>query len=255
MTRMTGFPQGAPCWVNYGATDVEAAKAFYSAVLGWRYEEQETVGNQWWLARTGDAGVATFYALHPQQTQQSAWELYLAADDVDAVTAAVPGLGGTVLAEPFSIGDYGRMSILADPTGAMVELWQPDQHKGADVIREHGALTWGELQTTDTEGASSFYTSLLGLDSQRVPLPDGSEYILLTRDGELWAGITHAPEGAKSFWQVFFHVDDTAAAVSAAESHGGTVVMQPVYNDDDVGTITVLTDRQGAMFGLNTPPG
>lgn len=253
MPRMTHYPQGAPCWVNYGATDVEAAKAFYTAVLGWRYEEKETYGSRWSMAHTGDAGVATFYTLTPQQHPQSAWELYLAADDVDAVTTAVPALGGQVLMDPFTIGTYGRMSVLADPTGAMLELWQGENLKGAGVIREHGALTWGELQTPNTGEALRFYTSLLGLDSQRIPLPDGNEYILLTRDVELWAGIAKSPAGTTPFWQVYFHVDDTSAAVEAAQTQGATIAMQPTY-EDDVGTITVLVDPQGAVFGLNTPP-
>lgn len=253
MPRVARYPQGAPCWVNYGCTDVEAAKAFYTAVLGWRYEEQETEGNPWSMALAGDAPIATFYALPPQQPQQSAWELYLATDDVDGVTAAAPGLGGTVVMEPFSIEDWGRMSMLADPTGGVVELWQGDQHMGAPVMREHGTLAWGELQTTDSETALRFYTSLLGMDSQRVPLPDGSEYVLLTRDGELWAGITQAPDGKAPFWQVYFHVDDAETAVEAVRSNGGTVAMQPTY-DQGVGTIAVLVDPQGAVFGLNTPP-
>ena len=251
---MTRYPQGAPCWVNYGAMDVEASKTFYSAVLGWHYEEMETEGNRWSMARTGDASVATFYTLAPQQPQQSAWELYLATDDVDRVTAAVQGLGGKVLMEPFSISTYGRMSMLTDPTGAMLQFWQGDQHKGADSIREQGAMTWAELQTSDPSEALRFYTSLLGLDSQRVPLPDGNEYILLVRDGELWAGITQVAEGTAPFWQVYFHVDDATAAVEAAQAHGATIVMQPTY-EDDVGTTTVLVDPQGAVFGLNTPPG
>ena len=254
MPRMTSYPQGAPCWVNYGATDVEAAKTFYSAVLGWHYEERETEGNRWSMARTGHAGVATFYTLAPQQRQQSVWEPYLATDDVDGVTAAVEGLGGAVVMEPFSIGNYGRMSMFADPSGVLMQLWQPDQHMGADAIREHGALTWAELQTSDPSRALSFYTNLLGMDSQLAPLPDGNEYILLVRDGELWAGITHVPEGTAPFWQVYFHVDDTTAAVQAAWDHGATIAMQPTY-EDDIGTITVLIDPQGAVFGLNTPPG
>jgi predicted enzyme related to lactoylglutathione lyase len=91
------------------------------------------------------------------------------------------------------------------------------------------------------------------LDSQRVPLPEGNEYILLTRDGELWAGIAKSPAGTAPFWQVYFHVDDTSAAVEAAQAQGATIAMQPTY-EDDVGTITVLVDPQGAVFGLNTPP-
>jgi len=29
-TRDTAWPAGTPCWVDYGAADVDAAKAFYT---------------------------------------------------------------------------------------------------------------------------------------------------------------------------------------------------------------------------------
>ena len=31
------WPNGTPCWIDYGAADIDAAKAFYTAVLGWDY--------------------------------------------------------------------------------------------------------------------------------------------------------------------------------------------------------------------------
>lgn len=35
--RDTAWPDGTPCWVDYGAADVDAAKTFYTDVLGWTY--------------------------------------------------------------------------------------------------------------------------------------------------------------------------------------------------------------------------
>lgn len=37
-TRDSAWPNGTPCWVDYCAPDVEAAKAFYTSMLGWEYE-------------------------------------------------------------------------------------------------------------------------------------------------------------------------------------------------------------------------
>src|SRR4051812_2389451 len=37
-TRDTAWPNGTPCWIDYGAADIDAAKSFYSDVLGWSYE-------------------------------------------------------------------------------------------------------------------------------------------------------------------------------------------------------------------------
>ena len=36
-TRDTPWPNGTPCWVDLGAADLDAAKAFYSSILGWEY--------------------------------------------------------------------------------------------------------------------------------------------------------------------------------------------------------------------------
>ena len=36
-TRDTPWPNGTPCWVDYGAADLDATKAFYASVLGWEY--------------------------------------------------------------------------------------------------------------------------------------------------------------------------------------------------------------------------
>jgi uncharacterized protein len=35
--RDSAWPAGTPCWVDYGAADVDAAKRFYTEVLGWSY--------------------------------------------------------------------------------------------------------------------------------------------------------------------------------------------------------------------------
>src|SRR4051794_8739547 len=36
-TRDTAWPNGTPCWVDYGAADLEATKKFYADLLGWEY--------------------------------------------------------------------------------------------------------------------------------------------------------------------------------------------------------------------------
>ena len=36
--------------------------------------------------------------------------------------------------------DAGRMAIFADPPGAVIGLWQPNQHMGAQLVNETGHL-------------------------------------------------------------------------------------------------------------------
>ena len=58
--------------------------------------------------------------------------------------------------------DAGRMSVVADPTGAVVCLWQAgDQHRrrGRQRARRAG---WADTATTDAPAAQGFYAALLG---------------------------------------------------------------------------------------------
>ena len=50
------------------------------------------------------------------------WVSYVEVDDVDARTGRVEGLGGRVMSAPFDIPNVGRMSVIVDPTGAVICL-------------------------------------------------------------------------------------------------------------------------------------
>ena len=49
------------------------------------------------------------------------------------------------------------MAVIADPTGAVLCLWQPGTNIGAEVVNEPGALTWADIATTDAAAAQAFY--------------------------------------------------------------------------------------------------
>ena len=58
------------------------------------------------------------------------WNTYVTVADVDATAGLVPGAGGAVMMPPFDVMDAGRMSVIADPTGAMMCLWTgEEQHR------------------------------------------------------------------------------------------------------------------------------
>ncbi len=66
------------------------------------------------------------------------------------------------IVEPMSVLDYGRMAVLADPTGAVFGIWQAGTNVGAGVVNEPGAITWNELNTRDPEAAKAFYGVVFG---------------------------------------------------------------------------------------------
>jgi predicted enzyme related to lactoylglutathione lyase len=55
----------------------------------------------------------------------SAWVAYVNVDDIGAATAKAKSLGATILREVTEVPNAGSFSIIVDPTGAILGLWQP----------------------------------------------------------------------------------------------------------------------------------
>ena len=90
------------------------------------------------------------------------WSSYIKHDDVDAVAVRATEAGGVVLFPPFDVMDAGRMTMIQDLAGALIGVWQPKQHIGAQLVNIPNTLVWNELQTPDLEGARNFYTAVFG---------------------------------------------------------------------------------------------
>ena len=61
---------------------------------------------------------------HPMPGAPSAWVPYVNVDDVKAATAKAKSLGGTILKDVAEVPNAGSFSIIQDPTGAVLGLWQ-----------------------------------------------------------------------------------------------------------------------------------
>jgi predicted enzyme related to lactoylglutathione lyase len=111
-------------WNELITADVDAAKAFYSEVVGWKWREGPmTNEHEYHLFGTGEeGGDAGGMMPKPAQMPVSAWLLYFTTKDIDATVAKVKELGGTVMAEPFSIGDIGRIAMAVGPDGSTFGL-------------------------------------------------------------------------------------------------------------------------------------
>ena len=205
------------------------------------------------MAKIGDRDVA---AIAPMQADQSAagvpphWQMYIATPDVEAATAKVPDAGGTVVAPPFDVFDAGRMSVVADPLGAIFQLWQAKDHIGAGLVNEHGAFTWSELMAAEPMAAAGFYETVTGLQMIDADPGDGSSYTGFTRDGTLATMVagTMAPPmpGMPAVWNVYLGADDVDAVAAKAKELGGSVMAPPF--DIPVGRMAVLVDPQGAVI-------
>jgi predicted enzyme related to lactoylglutathione lyase len=61
---------------------------------------------------------------HPMPGAPSAWLAYVGVDDVAAATAQAKSLGATILMEKTEVPGMGWFTVLLDPTGAALALWE-----------------------------------------------------------------------------------------------------------------------------------
>ena len=111
------------CWYSIAAADPEKAKAFYGALFGWTCVEMSMGGetkNQ--VFQRNGIPVAGLNPLQGAPT--SHWATAIAVDDLDAQHERAIGLGATGILAPMPLGTMGKMSVIADPTGAVVSLFQ-----------------------------------------------------------------------------------------------------------------------------------
>src|SRR4051794_39229501 len=109
-SRSTPWPAGVPSWADLSVPDVGAATAFYSAVLGWHFDEPDEAFGGYVIGEVGGRAAA---GVGPQQEPgaPAAWTLYFASDDVDKTAAAITEHGGTVLLPPSDVGELGRLLV------------------------------------------------------------------------------------------------------------------------------------------------
>ena len=183
------------------------------------------------------------------------WNTYITVDDVDATTAKVAGAGGMVMMEPFDVMDAGRMSMVADPTGAAVALWQAKNHIGATLANEPGTVIWNECFTDDIETAADFYDTVLGTNHGSMDTGGPEPYIALNVGERPVGGYFHRDVKAHgempNVWIVYFASADIADTVDKINAAGGKVLNGPF--DTAVGPMIVAQDPQGAIFQAMQP--
>jgi len=254
-------PNGLFGWVDLVTTDVAAAKTFYSALFGWETEDMPTpMGPAYTMCRRDGKVVAGIGPQPPGMAQAgvpSMWNSYVLVEDLDATCAAVPGAGGAVVMPGMDIMTQGRMAMVADPSGAVVGLWQPQDHEGAELFNAPGSLTWNELQTRDLAAATPFYTSIFGWRWEDSG--DGSGYLVgmldtKAGDDKSNAGAMAMPEQVPaevpSFWGVYFAVADCDATLAEATGLGAGVVFPTM--EMGPGRFAGISDPTGAMVMFGT---
>ena len=110
-------------WNELLTTDVEKAGAFYTQLFGWATAAMP--GGMPYTLFKKDGLEAGGMMKHPAPDAPPSWLAYVTVSDIDASSARVKELGGTICKEPFEIPQVGRIAIAVDPQGAGFGLFQP----------------------------------------------------------------------------------------------------------------------------------
>lgn len=114
---------GAFCWNELGTHDPQAAKHFYTALLGWQFKEGDVTPTAYSEIVVGGRPVGGIYGHGPEAADAATrWIPYVAVEDVDASARRVWELGGKVCLPPTDIPNVGRFCVVEDPTGATISL-------------------------------------------------------------------------------------------------------------------------------------
>jgi uncharacterized protein len=164
MPERDHYIPGVPCWVDTSQPEPEAVLDFYSGIFGWEFESvmPADVPGEYFMARKRGGDVAAVGSIPQGAPQMATWNTYVAVTSADETAAKVRDAGGTVVMEPFDVLSSGRMAVFMDPEGATFFAWQANEHFGAAIVNEHGAVNFNGLHTRDAEGAKTFYGAVFG---------------------------------------------------------------------------------------------
>ncbi len=256
VTRDTPWPDGTPCWIDLGTSDIPQSTSFYASVFGWTIEPGPPEAGGYSMARLEDRNVAGIGPVMGPPGTPSAWSTYFAVTDADAAAARVTSAGGQLIAGPMDVMDVGRMVVAADVTGAVFGLWQARSHTGVQLANVPGAFTWSEHMSRDFEGAKAFYAAVFGYEYGDMSSNGFSYATLLINGQQVVGGIGAVPEeaggGHPAFWSVYFGTADTDKSVDLVTANGGRVIRPAA--DSPYGRMAVVADSRDAVFSLISTP-
>jgi uncharacterized protein len=143
---------------------------------------------------------------------------------------------------------YVPRSLAAEAAGPSLPADLPPITQSAG---EHlrGKVIWHDLVTPDLEAAKRFYSALFGWTFRDI----GSDYSVAYSEGEAVGGIFQRPLPAggqrQPLWLSFIAVSDVGNAAHTAEHNGAKVLAGP-RSHPNRGEQAVLSDPEGAMFGV-----
>jgi predicted enzyme related to lactoylglutathione lyase len=205
------------------------------------------------ILKAGDVMVGGMMPIPAGSGLSPMWTGYIYSPDVDADAKRAEKLGGKVCRAPDDIPGVGRFAVIADPGGAMFNLFKPNSdQRPADVpLGTPGHIGWRELQAGDGEKAFAFYSSLFGwTKDQAIDMGPIGIYQIFAINGKMAGGMmTKTPDTPQAHWLYYFNTDAIGAAGERVKKAGGQITSGPMQVPGG-DWVAHARDPQGAAFAL-----
>jgi predicted enzyme related to lactoylglutathione lyase len=250
----TTSDRGLFVWHELNTTDLGAAEAFYSRLIGWKGKPWDPNPNYriWSMGRDQRAGL---YLIHEQPnlvTPPPHWLNYIGTPDVDATVRQAVELGGKVATPAGDVPGVGRSAVLQDPQGAMFAVFARVQRTKFQEP-EIGDFSWHELLTSNWQTAFEFYSKLFAWEKM-MAMDMGAQgtYQIFGVGGHQLGGMFN-PGGLPGgpLWLPYIHVRDARKTAEAAKELGAMIAHGPIEVPGGDWVFTGI-DRQGAMFAVHS---
>lgn len=254
--KMEQYAPGTFSWIDVATRDLDQAKAFYTELFGWSYEDYPSSEGTYTMFTQDGAQVAAAYQMSPEQIESGTpghWVSYVSVDNLETTLAKGTEAGGELFMPPCEVMSYGRMACLKDPAGAVIALWEPKDHIGADLVNAPGALCWNELLTPSVEAVQGFYTATFGWTTEvSTPNPEAPNYTTVYNQGRPNGGmmsITPKMGPVPPHWTPYVTVEDCKTSFERAVRMGATPIVPPEVLEG-MGVHAHILDPSGAHIGI-----
>lgn len=255
MSERDEYPPGVPHWTTCLTPDLRASTEFYGRVFGWDFDVNPKAGYAVAILDGREvAGLGSVAAAGPDAIP--AWITEVRIEDAAATADAVVRAGGRVLAGPMDLSPASVLTVIADPSGAVLCATQPIARAGAQLVNQPSAWSMSALRTPDPAAVEAFYHDVFGwhrddfgpVSLWRLPGYVGGEP---TQPVSREVIAVAQPAQGPPRWDVDFWIAEADLAAQTARESGGAVLSEPADDPALPFRRATIADPGGAVFTIS----
>ncbi len=114
---------GAVSWTELATPNPAAATEFYGQLFGWTFDNMDMGSGPYHVIKIGNDAIGGIMSPPPgAPTAPPRWGAYVTVANCDDAVAKCTQLGGVVCMAPMDVPGVGRMAVIQDPQGGVINV-------------------------------------------------------------------------------------------------------------------------------------